>query len=119
MQEYPACKGEDLPRGCISACHPSCQLFRAHLQTCNPRRGKGVLEGACESVEEHAFAGGFRQVGCQVAQQNRCVGPDGGLFINLQAVGAKPLILSTKQAAGTGAPVSRQTVQQRSELWMQ
>lgn len=45
--------------------------------------GEAVFECASEGIEHDALAGGFRQVGGQVTQQDGGVGPDGGLLIHL------------------------------------
>ena len=54
-----------------------------NLEAGSACRWEAVLEGPGEGVEHDPLAGGFREVGRQVAQQDGCVGPDGRLLIHL------------------------------------
>ena len=54
-----------------------------NLEAGSASRWEAVLQGPGEGVEHDPLAGGFREVGGQVAQQDGCVGPDGCLLIHL------------------------------------
>ena len=56
---------------------------RSDLEASRACRGKAVLESPGEGVEHDTLAGGLREMGGQVAQQDGGIGPDGRLLIYL------------------------------------
>lgn len=54
-----------------------------YLEASSTGGRKAVLEGTSEGIEHDSLAGGFRQVGRYIAQQDSGVGADGRLLIHL------------------------------------